>query len=133
MMRYVVTGGAGFIGSHLASQLSKENEVIIIDNLSTGSLEKIEGLTKKDNVSFVNGEITNLELLKKFFSNADGIFHQAALPSVPRSINDPLSSNDVNISGTLTVLTAAKDKCVPKVVMASSSSVYGDTQTLPKH
>lgn len=132
-MKYVITGGAGFIGSHLASQLSQNNEVIVLDNLSTGVKSNLEYLCKENPISFVNGSVTDYNLLLSILSDVDGIFHQAALPSVPRSIKDPISSHHSNASGTLKLLTAAKDKGVPKVVMASSSSVYGDTPVLPKH
>ena len=132
-MKYIITGGAGFIGSHLALQLSKDHEVIILDDLSTGSKENLKFISENNSITFVNGSVTDYSLLISLFSEVDGIFHQAALPSVPRSIQDPLSSHHANASGTLTVLTAAKEQNVPKVVMASSSSVYGDTPTLPKH
>lgn len=130
--KVVVTGGAGFIGSHLAEELAKNNEVIIIDNLSTGKIGNIQHLLELDNVSFIKGDVRDLELLKKSFENADYVFHQAAIPSVPRSIKDPISTNEVNVNGTLNVLIAARDCDVKKVVYASSSSVYGDSPTLPK-
>jgi UDP-glucose 4-epimerase len=132
-MRYIVTGGAGFIGSNLSDVLAKEHEVIIIDNLSTGRRSNIEHLLSNSRVEFIEGSITNRELLMDVFPGADGIFHQAAIPSVPRSVKDPLTSNEANINGTLNVLVAAKDCKVPAVVAASSSSVYGDTPILPKH
>jgi len=131
-LRYVVTGGAGFIGSHIAESLSKKHEVIILDNLFTGKRENIESLLDKITIEFVEGSITDSSLLHDLFQNADGIFHQAAIPSVPRSIEDPAATNEANITGTLNVLIAAKDCGVKKVVYASSSSVYGDTPTLPK-
>jgi len=130
--RVLVTGGAGFIGSNLAEALEEENDVVILDDLSTGKLENIKNLQKKNNVQFIKGSITDDRLLHKCFSDIDYVFHQAALPSVPRSIKDPQGSNEVNISGTLNVLIAAKDYNVKKVVCASSSSVYGDTPSLPK-
>ncbi|MBU4221521.1 MAG: SDR family oxidoreductase [Euryarchaeota archaeon] len=130
--RVLVTGGAGFIGSNLAEALAEENDVVILDDLSTGKLEKIKNLKKKNNVQFIKGRITDDRLLHKCFSDIDYVFHQAALPSVPRSIKDPQGSNEVNISGTLNVLIAARDCNVKKVVCASSSSVYGDTPSLPK-
>jgi UDP-glucose 4-epimerase len=128
----VVTGGAGFIGSNLAIALSKENHVIVIDDLSTGYLENIRRSIDDGGIEFVKGSITDVSLLQKTFNNVDYVFHEAALPSVPRSIKDPLTTNNVNITGTLNVLLAARDNGVKKVVYASSSSVYGDTPTLPK-
>ena len=130
--RVVITGGAGFIGSNLAKVLSDENDVVVIDNLSTGHIENIQDLIDAQSINFVNGSITDLDFLQKNFKDIDFIFHQAAIPSVPRSISDPIYSNNVNINGTLNVLVAAKDNNVGKVVYASSSSVYGDTPTLPK-
>ncbi len=130
--RVVVTGGAGFIGSSLSERLSERNEVVILDNFSTGKRENIEDLIKKENVRLIEGNVTDLELLKTIFQDIDYIFHQAALPSVPRSVENPVATNDVNINGTLNVLVAARDTGVRKVVYASSSSVYGDTLVLPK-
>ena len=129
----VVTGGAGFIGSHLADELAKQGyHVVILDDLSTGKKENIAGLLSRDNVEFVEGSITNLSMLRKLFQRIDYIFHQAAIPSVLRSVENPQAVHEVNLTGTLNVLLAAKDNGVKKVVYASSSSVYGDTPTLPK-
>ena len=130
--RVAITGGAGFIGSNLADELATENTVIIVDDLSTGRAKNIEGLIKKENVTFSQGSILDLHLLVKAFNGVDFVFHQAAIPSIPRSIQDPLLSNEVNITGTLNVLIAARDNNVEKVIFASSSSVYGDTLVLPK-
>jgi UDP-glucose 4-epimerase len=127
----VVTGGAGFIGSNIAEELSTDNEVIVIDDLSSGRIQNIQHLTKRSNVSFVQGSITDLSLLQKAFAGADYIFHQAALASVPMSIDDPLRTNEVNIIGTLNVLVTARDCHVKKVVFASSCAIYGDTPSLP--
>jgi len=133
MKRTIVTGGAGFIGSHLAEELvGRGYEVVILDDLSTGRMGNIGQLQKRDNVRFVSGSVTNLSLLQGLFQNVDYVFHQAAIPSVPRSIEDPQATHEVNTNGTLNVLLAAKDNSVKKVVYASSSSVYGDTPTLPK-
>lgn len=127
----VVTGGAGFIGSNLVRHLLRRaNEVTVIDNLSTGCIENLSDVI--DKVRFVQGDIRDLGLLRSEFQGIDIVFHQAALPSVPRSIADPISSNSSNIDGTLNVLVAAKDCGVSRVVLASSSSAYGDTQILPK-
>jgi len=128
----VITGGAGFIGSNLVRGLVKENDIIVIDDLSTGYLENIRYLIDDQQISYVKGSTTDLTLLQRTFKNVDYIFHLAAIPSVPRSIEDPISSNYSNVNGTLNVLVAAKDNDVKKVVHASSSSVYGDTPTLPK-
>ena len=130
--KIVVTGGSGFIGSNLTRALAGENHVIVVDDLSTGRLENIQDLVDSKSIIFVKGSITDLDLLQKNFKNVDYIFHEAAIPSVPRSIKDPISSNYANINGTLNVLVAARDNGVKKVVYASSSSVYGDTPTLPK-
>jgi UDP-glucose 4-epimerase len=133
MKKIVVTGGAGFIGSHITEGLVKRGyKVAIIDNLSTGRLSNIEPFLKGGNVEFIRGSITNLSLLRKTFSGTEYVFHEAAIPSVPRSIKNPKASHDANVTGTLNVLIAARDRGVKKLVYASSSSVYGDTPTLPK-
>lgn len=134
-MKVVITGGAGFIGSHIAETLSNdpENTVIIIDNLSTGNKKNIEQIITKDNVKFVWGDITNIEHCKKVItSDIEAVCHQAALGSVPRSIDDPLNSHNSNVNGFLNVLLCAKEAGVKRVVYASSSSVYGDNKNLPK-
>jgi UDP-glucose 4-epimerase len=128
MMKAVITGGAGFIGSNLAEVLSRDNEVIIVDDLSTGNEANIRGFE----IELVKGSVTDLDLLRKIFKGADYVFHQAAIPSVPRSIKDPVSTNEANVTGTLNVLIAARDCSVKKVIFASSSSAYGDTPELPK-
>ncbi len=131
--RVVVTGGAGFIGSHLTEELLRQGaNVIVIDDLSAGSINNINHLLCNPNMQFVRGSITDLSLLKKHFAGTDYVFHQAAIPSVLRSIENPLASHEVNITGTLNILLAARDNSVKKVIYASSSSVYGDTPTLPK-
>jgi UDP-glucose 4-epimerase len=133
MKRAVVTGGAGFIGSHLTEELVRRGyRVGILDDLSTGKMENIEPLLKEGNIEFAYGSVTELPLLQKFFRGFAYVFHLAAIPSVPRSIENPLASHDVNITGTLNVLMAAKHNKVKKVIYASSSAVYGDTPTLPK-
>jgi len=129
----IVTGGAGFIGSHLAAELLKRGyKVIILDDLSTGKRGNIEPILAQGNIQFTEGSITDLSLLNKLFQNVDVIFHLAAIPSVTRSVENPLTSHNVNLTGTLNVLLAAKDNKVKKVIYASSSAVYGDTPTLPK-
>ncbi|MEA2051799.1 MAG: SDR family oxidoreductase [Euryarchaeota archaeon] len=127
-MKAIITGGAGFIGSNLAEVLSGDNEVIIVDDLSTGNEANIRGFE----IELVKGSVTDLDLLRKIFKGADYVFHQAAIPSVPRSIKDPVSTNEANVTGTLNVLIAARDCSVKKVIFASSSSAYGDTPELPK-
>ncbi len=131
--KVIITGGAGFIGSHLAEELVKRGYyVVILDNLSTGKRENITELLKNGNVEFIQGSITDLSLLQPMFRGVQYVFHQAALGSVPRSVANPLASHETNITGTLNVLLAARDNKVKKVILASSSSVYGDTPTLPK-
>lgn len=129
-MKVVVTGGSGFIGSNLAGELVKNHDVTVIDNLSTGRIENLDYIRGK--IEFIQGSITDLDLLKRVFADADTVFHQAAIPSVQRSVDNPIASNEANVEGTLKVLVAARDCNVRKVIYASSSSVYGDTPTLPK-
>lgn len=129
----VVTGGAGFIGSNIAWALADDNQVTIIDNLSTGYQHNIQDLLDENKIKFVKGSICDLDLLQDVFTDIDVVFHQAAIPSVPRSVKDPIHSNNANINGTLNVLVSARDNNVKKVVYASSSSVYGDSPTLPKN
>jgi len=131
--RVVITGGAGFIGSHLVEEWVRRGYyIIVLDNLATGRIENITELSKNGNVEFIQGSITELSLLQSVFRGVQYVFHQAALPSVPRSVANPLASHEANITGTLNVLLAARDNGVRKVILASSSSVYGDTATLPK-
>ncbi|MBI2853657.1 MAG: SDR family oxidoreductase [Chloroflexi bacterium] len=141
-MRVVVTGGAGFIGSHLAKELLlRGRQVCVVDDLSTGKKERIDSLLQMAsremppeamNLEFVRGSVTDLSLLQKVFRGVDYVFHQAAIPSVTRSVEDPLTSHQANVTGTVNVLVAAKDNRVKKVVFASSSSVYGESPSLPK-
>ena len=132
-MRYVVTGGAGFIGSHIVDALANRgDEVVILDNLFSGRMENIQNLGNSPKVTFVNGSVIDQALLQKVCKDTDGIFHEAAITSVPRSVKNPLASNEANVTGTLNVLVAAQKCGINKIVYASSSSVYGDTPTLPK-
>jgi len=132
-VRVIVTGGAGFIGSHLSEELMRRGYcVTILDDLSTGKIGNMEPILTQGNIQFIEGSITDLSLINRLFQNVEFIFHLAAIPSVPRSMEDPLTSHHVNITGTLNVLLAARDNKVKKVVYASSSAVYGDTPTLPK-
>ena len=130
--RFVITGGAGFIGSNIVDRLiAEDNEVVVIDNLLTGCMDNLEGLNS--NIRFVNDDIQDMDMLAREFEGSDYVLHQAALASVPRSIKNPIASNQNNIDGTLNVLVAARDAGVKRVVYASSSSAYGNTPTLPKH
>ena len=131
MHKVIITGGAGFIGSHLAEELVKQcDEVTVLDDLSSGKLENIEGIQK--NIRFVNGSINDSSLLETLLKDIDIVFHLAAIPGVFRSVEDPYSSHDTNLTGTLNLLLAARNNKVKKVIYASSSSAYGDTPTLPK-
>lgn len=133
MKKAVVTGGAGFIGSHIIENLLQKNyRVTVLDNFATGRLSNIEAFITEGKIEFVKGSITNLLLLKKVFAGADYVFHEAAIPSVPKSVKYPRRSHDANATGTLNVLIAAHKSGVKKVVYASSSSAYGDTPKLPK-
>lgn len=130
--RYLVTGGAGFIGSHLVERLVRDgHQVRAIDNFSTGKRENIEPFLNK--IDFIEGTICDLDLIRDAMRDIDYVLHQGALGSVPRSVKDPITTNLANVDGTLNVLVAAKDVGIKRVVYASSSSVYGDTPTLPKH
>lgn len=132
-MRYVVTGGAGFIGSHIADALvARGDEVIILDNLISGRMENICHLLDCPEVEFVCGSITDPAVLLQVCEHADGIFHEAAITSVPRSVKDPVATNTVNIIGTLNVLMAAQKCGVNKIIFASSSAIYGNAPELPK-
>ncbi len=132
-MRYLVTGGAGFIGSHLSEALAAEgHEVVIIDDLSSGKAGNIKNLIDSNSVKFHRGSITDPPFLKRHIRDIDGIFHQAAFVSVPGSIEDPILNHDVNITGTLNILAAARDAAVRKVILASSAAVYGNLPGLPK-
>jgi len=129
----LVTGGAGFIGSNLCeSLLNNDNIVRCLDNLSTGKKENIIPFLANKNFTFLEGDIRNLETCNNAVKGVDIILHQAALGSVPRSINDPITTNDVNINGFLNMLVAARDAKVKRFVYAASSSTYGDSKALPK-
>lgn len=129
----LVTGGAGFIGSNLCAYLLQNNvKVTCLDNLITGKLENIEELMSNANFKFINGDITNLNDCKNACKDIDIILHQAALGSVPRSIENPINTNNINISGFLNILWAAKASNIKRVVYAASSSTYGDSKKLPK-
>ena len=130
MALYLVTGGAGFIGSHLTEELARRGErVRVVDSLVTG---KRENLAHIRGVEFVEGDLAELDTARRAAEGADFVLHQAAIPSVPRSVQDPLTSHRANIDATLNLLIAARDAHVKRVVYAGSSSAYGDTSTLPK-
>src|SRR6187455_1809608 len=134
-MRILVTGGAGFIGSNLVKHLlglGEVSKVRVLDNLATGALKNIEAFERNQKFEFVQGDIRDYEVCLNACEGIDLISHQAALGSVPRSINDPLTTNNVNITGTLHIFTAAKEKNIKRVVYAASSSTYGDHPGLPK-
>ncbi|PIS36130.1 MAG: hypothetical protein COT35_12810 [Nitrospirae bacterium CG08_land_8_20_14_0_20_52_24] len=134
-MKILVTGGAGFIGSNLAERLVFEgHQVIVYDDLSAGRIENLQGLSSYPNFTFVKGTILDRDHLADLIREheIEVISHQAARPSVARSVEDPLATNEINVTGTLNVLKAAIDHGVKKVVVAISSSVYGDTPELPK-
>lgn len=131
-MKVLVTGGGGFIGSHLAEEfLNKGFSVRIIDNFSTGNRINIDSF--KNDIELIEGDIRDFHTVSKAVQDVNFIIHQAALPSVPRSIADPITTNSVNIDGTLNLLWAAVVNKVDKFLFASSSSIYGDTIELPKH
>jgi UDP-glucose 4-epimerase len=129
--KIVITGGCGFIGTNLVYALYKDNEVMVIDDISTGKVENIEDLVKNQEITLVKGDIRDLDLLKKTFSNTDYVFHLASIPSVIMSVKEPELTNEVNVTGTMNVLIAAKDSAVKKVIFASSAAVYGNIPTVP--
>ena len=131
-MRYLITGGAGFIGSNIVEELVRRGEQVrVLDNFATGRRENLASFLSR--IELVEGDIRDYRKTREAMEGVDVVLHQAAIPSVPRSVADPLTSNEVNVTGTLNVLHAAKDAKVRRVVNASSSSVYGDNPELPKH
>ncbi|MBM3818793.1 MAG: SDR family oxidoreductase [Acidimicrobiia bacterium] len=130
MAQYLVTGGAGFIGSHLTDELVRRGEQVrVVDNLSTG---KRQNLAQHPNLDFIEGDLADLQVARRAVTGVDYVLHQAAIPSVPRSVLDPIASNRANVEASLNVLVAARDAGVKRVVYAGSSSAYGNTPTLPK-
>ena len=130
-MRYLVTGGAGFIGSNTVDELVRRgHDVTVLDDLSTGSERNLADVS--GSIDLIIGSITDRPMLERSCRGADYVLHLAARTSVPRSVQDPIETNQVNVDGTLGVLLAARDAGVRRVVFASSSAVYGDTPTLPK-
>ena len=133
MAKILITGGAGFIGSNLCEFfLAKEHEVICLDNFSTGHRHNISSLFENEKFHLIEGDIRDLNTCNEVVKGVDYVLHQAALGSVPRSINDPITSNDVNVSGFLNMLVASRDAGVKRFVYAASSSTYGDSENLPK-
>ncbi len=136
MARYLVTGGAGFIGSHLVEELLRRGETVrVLDDLSTGKVANLDAAAAAAGSArpeFLEGDVADLALARRAAEGMDYVLHQAAIPSVPRSVADPLRSNHANIDGTLSILVAARDAGVKRLVFAGSSSVYGDALELPK-
>ena len=130
-MRYLVTGGAGFIGSNTVDELVRRgHSVVVLDDLSSGREDNLAEIRNK--ITFIKGSITDIEVVRKVMHEAEYVLHLGARTSVPRSVKDPLDTNEINIEGTLNVLVAAKELKVKRVVFAASSSAYGETPTLPK-
>ena len=133
-MKALVTGGAGFIGSHITQQLcAKGASVIVVDNMSLGDLNNLAWKSAGDDVEFVKGEAGDSELMSKLLQGVDWVFHEGALPSVPRSVKEPVQSNHHNLDTTLNLLVAARDAGVKRFLFASSSSIYGDIEEEYKH
>jgi nucleoside-diphosphate-sugar epimerase len=132
-MKYLVTGGAGFIGSNIVKEvLSRGENVTVLDSFATGKRENLFPFIENPNFKLIEGDLRSFHIVRNAVKNVDYVLHQGALPSVPRSINDPITTNDVNILGTINILEAAKEFGVKRVVYASSSSVYGNSEILPK-
>jgi nucleoside-diphosphate-sugar epimerase len=131
MAFYLVTGGAGFIGSHLTEELARHgHHVRVVDSLVTG---KRRNLDHVNGLEFIHGDLADLDVARAAVDGVEFVLHQAAIPSVPRSVKDPVTSNEANITSSLNILVAARDAGVKRLVYAGSSSAYGDTPTLPKH
>src|SRR3954463_3133909 len=131
MAKYLVTGGAGFIGSHLTTELARRGHTVrVVDNLATGKRSNLEHVS---GVEFLEGDLADETVARRAANGMDYVLHQAAIPSVPRSVKDPIASNRANVDATLNVLVAARDAGVKRLVFAGSSSAYGNTPTLPKH
>jgi len=133
MEKYLVTGGAGFIGSNIVKKILEQgNFVRVVDNFSTGRRENIKEFLENSNFELFEGDLTDLNIAKKSVEGIDFVLHQAAIPSVQRSVEDPIRSNNANINGTLNILIASRDAKIKKFVYAASSSAYGENPQLPK-
>ena len=130
-MKFLVTGGAGFIGSNIVEELLKKGHFVrVLDNFATGKRENLKEFEK--DIELFEGDMRSYHIVRQAVKGIEIILHQAALPSVPRSINDPITTNEVNLMGTLNILDATKDAGVKRIAYASSSSVYSDNSELPK-
>jgi len=133
-MKALVTGGAGFIGSHLAEALCRRGgKVIVVDNLSEGSLDNLSWRKPGDDLEFIRGDVTDEKLLRQILPGCDWVFHEAALTSVPKSVAEPLASHILNLDASLRLLVAAREAGVKRFFFASSSAIYGDSEVSPKH
>ncbi len=133
MAKYLVTGGAGFIGSNIVEELLRRGESVrVLDNLSTGKRQNILSFIDEKNFEFIEGDLRSYHIVQEAVKGIDYVLHQGALPSVPRSVKDPITTNDVNVNGTLNILDASINAGVKRVIFASSSSIYGNSQELPK-
>jgi UDP-N-acetylglucosamine 4-epimerase len=131
--KILITGGAGFIGSNLCDYFIKNGDhVVCLDNFATGFMQNLSGVINSPNFTLIEGDIRNFDICKEAVKGIDYVLHQAALGSVPRSLNDPITTNEVNVSGFLNMLTAARDAGVKRFIYAASSSTYGDSKELPK-
>jgi UDP-N-acetylglucosamine 4-epimerase len=131
--KILITGGAGFIGSNLCDYFIKNGDhVVCLDNFATGFMQNLSGVINSPNFTLIEGDIRNFDICKEAANGIDYVLHQAALGSVPRSLNDPITTNEVNVSGFLNMLTAARDAGVKRFIYAASSSTYGDSKELPK-
>lgn len=133
MKKYLITGGAGFIGSNIVKKVLEQGDFVrVADDFSTGRRENVEEFLTNPNFELIEGDLTDFEVVKKAVKGMDFVFHQAAVPSVQRSVEDPLKSNNANVNGTLNMLIASRDEKIKRFIYAASSSVYGDNPDLPK-
>lgn len=130
--KILITGGAGFIGSNLVEKFLEQNFIVCLDNFLTGKIENIQPFIENPNFKLINGDIRDYETCRNAVFGIDYVFHNAALGSVPRSISDPITTNDINISGFLNIINASKEASVKRFIYAASSSTYGDSEELPK-
>ncbi len=133
MAKYLVTGGAGFIGSHIVEELLNRGEFVrVLDNFSTGRRQNISPFIDNPNFELIEGDLRSYHIVREAVNSMDYVLHQGAVPSVPRSVKDPITTNDINVNGTLNILDASINAGVKRVVFASSSSIYGNGEELPK-